>query len=76
MSDSHSTHRDSERLSEMDVLRLQAKRGMNPRDMVIDSYRREWATDPDAARKRLAKWEGTPTGDNIIEGGKRAGVLR
>jgi hypothetical protein len=58
--------------NELELLREQARAGMHPREMVIESYRREWETDPESAEARLAEWKGTPTGDNIEEGRRRA----
>lgn len=58
--------------SDLDVMREQIKAGVHPRRALIESYMREWLSDPAAAHERLAKWEGTSTGDAIEEGRRMA----
>lgn len=60
--------------SDLEVMREQIKAGVHPRRALIESYMREWLSDPATASARLAAWEGTSTGDAIEEGRRMAEV--
>lgn len=59
----------------LDRIRERVKGGMHPREVLIEEYAEEWRTDPNNAQRRLERWRGTATGDAILEGARRAGLL-
>lgn len=60
--------------SSLDRIRTRLKAGNDPREVLIEEYRIEWVNDLPTALSRWRRWRGTPTGDTIKEGARRAGV--